>query len=148
MTTPEQTVAHRLLESPASALVGGRVWLNFLPQSPTLPAIVVQLIDEVRTAHTRGLADLVTSRIQVDVYTDARVAGAYDTANTIMAAVDDALQPDPFAVSGGVDVAAAIPTGRIPFYQAAELNQTRILQDYLVSWRPPAAVGGTRQWVM
>jgi hypothetical protein len=141
MMTPEETVARRLLDTPVSGLVGGRVWINFLPQSPTLPAIVVQLIDEVRTAHLRGVTALTTSRVQVDIYTDARVAGAYDLANTIMGAVDAALQPEPFAVTDGVEVRAALPTGRLPpGYQPAELNQTRLLQDYLVSWRPPRTV--------
>ena len=142
--TVEQAVRTKLLATVGvTSLVNQRVWTQILPQDPTLPAVRLQVIDEVPRAHLRGINDLVPTRLQVDVFTGKNSSDPYGTANTVMDAVTDALTPTPFSATGTgspaevVDVVHAMPQGRQPLYIAEEKLQVRIQQDFIV-WSKPA----------
>lgn len=66
--TPEEAVAVRLLDiSAVTAIVGPRVYLDTLPQAPTYPLVLVQLVHEPSDYHMRGgLRDV--ARVQTDAY--------------------------------------------------------------------------------
>lgn len=134
--TVEQAVRTKLLAtSGVTTLVNQRVWMQTLPQQPTLPAVRLQLIDEVPEAHLRGVDDLMPARVQVDVFTGRNSSDPYGVANTVMDAVTAALTPEPFAVSGR-RIALALPQGRQPLFLAEEKQQIRMQQDFLV-WSSP-----------
>lgn len=89
--TPEQAVAERIRTIGAvTAVVGTRIYVERLPQSPTFPAVLVQLVDEPRTYHLRGgIRD--RARVQVDAY--AQEASGVDAYGQVMA-LADAIQGD------------------------------------------------------
>jgi hypothetical protein len=64
-----------LLDDPAiNTMVGGtRIYPLRLPQNPTLPAIVLTLIIDVREAHLRGAGSIAGDQYQIDSW-----ASAYD----------------------------------------------------------------------
>ncbi len=66
--TPEEAVLARLLDITAvTTIVSTRVYLDTLPQKPTLPAAVVQLVHEPTDYHLRG-GQRNRARVQVDAY--------------------------------------------------------------------------------
>ena len=67
--TVEQAVLERLLAiAGVTAIVASRVFLGALPQSARYPATRVQLIDDPRDQHLRGLNGIATARVQIDHY--------------------------------------------------------------------------------
>jgi hypothetical protein len=140
--TAEVAVADRLKATAAvAALVSTRVYQLKLPQSPTLPAIRVQLISEPGTLHMRGVDSLYRSLIQVDAYareSDAANPDPYGTVTRLADAIDDALAGQAFPSTDSppsVQVFTIKRENRIPLYEAEEQRLVRISQDYYVWWR-------------
>lgn len=147
--TIEEVICERLLAlSPVTALVSTRVYMLRLPQRATLPAIRVQKISERGDNHFRGITNLYVSRVQV-VATAAESSGAdpYASAN----AVADAIQGDwlsgspPSGLSGWQAMAGGSPptiqvffverVDRRPMYEAEELRQVSVQQDFFIHWK-------------
>lgn len=142
--TPEQAVVQRLLELPAVvALVASRVYQLKLPQSPTLPAIRVQLISEPTSYHLRGGSGMYRSRIQIDAYAAERSgADPYGAAVDVADAIhgDDAgaglsaWQGNTGSSPPSLRIHACMRVDRQVGYDAEELREVRVRQDYLVHW--------------
>lgn len=139
--TVEQAIADRLSsDAGVSALVGTRVWQLKLPQSPTLPAVVVQLISDPSEHHLRGEVGQTRSRVQVDCYgKDSGVADPYEAVTDVAEAVSDALcGVEPFTVAGAgspsVDryVQFVRRLSRMSMHEGDELRVVRVTQDFLV----------------
>jgi hypothetical protein len=131
------TVRDRLLAVTAvTDLVSTRIYAGFLPQSPTLPAVLVQRVGEVQTSHLRGGQQLRVTRVQVTSVAPSRAAAV---------AVDEAVEGDG-AGSGlshwsgstgspAVTVRWTEPAGVREGYDPGELRQYRIDRDYRVHHR-------------
>ncbi len=139
----EDAIRTKLLATAGvTALVNQRVWTLILPQSPTLPAVCVQLIDEQIDDHLRGIQEIDKARVQIDVYAGKNSSDPNGTAHDVMDAVMAALTPEPFSVAGvgspaiGRDVLHVHPEGRQPSFIAEEKLQVRIQQDFMVTSRP------------
>lgn len=135
--TPSAAVKARLLAvSEVTTLVGSRIYVDLLPQKPTLPAIRIQRIDEIEEAHLRGARAMRRARVQVDA-----VALSLETAT----AVSDALHGDGAgaALSGwegelgspAQQVMAVLPIDTRSDYEGDELRQWRVSRDYFVWMR-------------
>lgn len=151
MTSPEEAVCARLLEiSALQALIDDRVYMLRLPQHPVLPAIRVQLIDDVPPFHLRGPRGLISSRIQVDVYAQERSGvDAYAEAVAIRDAIDGDWTPGspgpPTGLSGyrgelggspaTFFVGLAQPIDRSVTYDPEERLQVRMRFDFIVWWK-------------
>lgn len=139
--TVEEAVRDRLADDAAiAAVVSARVYQLILPESPTYPAIRVQLIAEPGMSHLRGADALTRARVQTDAYVDATTGDdPYATAATLNAAIQAALVDDgPF--SAGTPPARRV-TGVLPFprqvlYEAEERRLVRVMQDFIV-WSHP-----------
>lgn len=128
------TVRNRLLAIDAlRALVSTRVYTSHLPQSPTLPAVVLMRVQEQQSGHLRGGEQLRRTRVQVTSLGQSR---------EMAVAVDTAVQGDG-AGSGlsywrgtmgspSAEVRGCFPEGVQEFYDPAELRQYRINRDYWV----------------
>lgn len=147
MTIEEAVCARLLAISPVTALVGSRVYLQLLPQNGILPAIRVQQISEATESHHRGVNNLRRTRVQVDVF--AAVSSGVDPYSTAMA-IAEAIDGDwltgnpPSGLSGWQGTAGGSPptiavqfvdrVERRPMFEADELKQVRIRQDYMIQW--------------
>lgn len=134
------------------AMVGTRIWQNKLPQEPQLPAIRVQLIDEIPAYHTRGMTDLMPSRIQVDAFAAERSGqSSYAEVTRLAAAIDGAWDQGgspapPVGLSGWRGEAGGSPPSifvsfvrrldRDATYEAGALRLYRVRMDYRVWWKP------------
>lgn len=137
MTDVVSTVRNRLLTiASVTALAGSRVYAQTLPQSPTLPAVLVELVSEVQASHLRGGEQMRTTRVQVTSVALSRAAAV---------ALDAAAQGDG-AGSGlshwsgsigspSVTVRWTEPAGVREGYDPHELRQYRISRDYMVRHR-------------
>ena len=111
-----------------------------LPETPTLPAVRVQLIDEPLSYHLRGRDDVVRSLIQVDAVAnefDAVHPDPYGSAAALATAIDNALSGQVFTDGGSpISVVAhvALRMSKRVIYDPDELRQVRIMQDYTVWW--------------
>ncbi len=144
--TPEQAVVERILDiSAVTALVSTRVYMLRLPQHSTLPAIRVQVIDDPGAYHLRGPNYPVTSRVQVDVYAaESSGSDPYSAAIAVAEAVDgDGRGPDASGVSGWSGPTGGTTPLRVQLiqrvdrsveYEADELREVRVRQDYMVTW--------------
>jgi hypothetical protein len=133
--TAAEVVRDRILAvSAATGLVGARVYTDLLPQSPTLPAVRVQRIDEFESAHLRGAGGPYRARVQVDAVATT-LAGAF--------ALDAAMHGDGAGSglsgwSGNTSGSPAIwvwsilPIDVRDDYDAEELRQFRVMRDYWV----------------
>jgi hypothetical protein len=129
------------LESIAAvtALVSTRIYGGVLPQSPTLPAIRVQDIGEVRAQHLRGSDGVVRQRVQID-----SVAAGGNPVTTAQA-VDTAIVGDASGsallgfkgTAGGVVIHNVEPGTKREVYDAEELRQYRVIRDVIVAWSSP-----------
>lgn len=114
-----------------TALVGSRIYKRKLPQSPTLPALVVQLISGPRTHHLRGQSGADRSRVQVDAYVSDSVADPDADLEAIGTAVLGAMDGKRFAVTG-MQITGALCVDRGGVYEAEDLRLWRDRQDYVV----------------
>jgi hypothetical protein len=124
------------------ALAGDRVYLDKLPQSPTYPAVRVQLIDDPTTYHLRGPNGLSRARVQVDHYVhedsgedpyaaitalEAATKGdGKGTAATGLSGWKGSVGSPPFAVRG------CFRTNRLRRYDPDELRVLTMSVDYIV----------------
>lgn len=128
MTVEDAVVSYLATDTNVVALVSTRVHVLILPQSPVLPAIRVQLIDEPKAYQLRGEDGLVASRVQVDAF-----GRDYATTGALAVAIDAALSGKSFLVgSPTFEVVSAFRLDRRVLYEAEELRMIRILQDYQV----------------
>lgn len=130
MTVETALVTKLKATAGVTALVSSRVWLLRLPQTPTLPAIRVQLITEQNPKHLRGPIGTKPSRVQVDCYAE-ETSGAdpYASVGTIADAVEAAIGLAPFTVGGALRVQTAERVDRRAMYESEELRMVRMLLD-------------------
>jgi hypothetical protein len=138
--TPEAFVAERIAD--LSTVAGNRVYMLKLPQKPTLPAVRVQLIDDVTEQHLRG-PQPTTTRVQVDAFA-ADGVNAYATLRQLSDEIHgDGLGPMASGVFGfkGDYGSPAIRIQNVrlafrgqPVFEGEEVNLLRIRQDYFVDW--------------
>lgn len=146
--TPEELVVERLLDiSAVTALVGTRVRLLKLRQRETMPAVRVQMISEMTEYHLRGGSVKGRARIQVDVYAAEASGGDANAAALAVAAAihGDGNGENASGLSGWIgNAGGSPPTMRIAGvffldravgYDAEELREVRVRQDYMVHWR-------------
>jgi hypothetical protein len=84
--SPGEAIRAVLIADPTVAgLVGARIYPSLMPQGPTLPAIVYQVISEVPESSLAGtsVGRLTASRLQIDCY-----ATTYLAAHALADAVD------------------------------------------------------------
>lgn len=123
--------AQLLATSGVSSRVSTRVYTLKLPDTPTYPALRVQLIDDPQGKHLRGPNSLTRARVQVDAYVKEGSTDPYGTLHAIADAVTDALVYAPFT-QAGVSVQSAERIDRRTLREADELNLLRIMQDFYV----------------
>lgn len=136
--TVENALASRLIAAgPVVALVGTRVWVLKLPQNPVMPAVRVQLISEPREYHLRGDQDARRARVQIDAFTAESTGGDPYAAATILAdAIEAAVVTGSPYTQGTVKVLGCFRDNRVPVYEAGELRLVRVMQDFIVWWKP------------
>lgn len=78
--------ARLIADTAVKAIIVARVYPDRLPQSPTLPAVVYNVVSGVDECHLGGLVGVAHARVQVDCYATTRAA-----ANALATAVRDAL---------------------------------------------------------
>ena len=127
------------------ALAGDRVYLDKLPQSPTYPAIRVQLVDDPASYHLRGPDGLSRARVQVDHYADEATASSDPYA--AVAALEAATRGDgkgtsATGLSGWIGDVGSPPfvvrgcfrTNRLRRYDPDELRLLTMSVDYIVHY--------------
>lgn len=125
-----------------TTLVGTRIYLDKLPQSPTYPCIRVTLVSDLTSMHARGQTGLKVARIQVDSY--AKELSGVDP-YALVAAVAAAVDGDGAGsgLAGYVDDPAVSPWGPIRMiqrldrrrqYDPEELRVLTMSQDYQVAY--------------
>lgn len=125
-----------------TSLVSTRIYMLKLPQGPTLPAICVQLVDDISFYHLRGGTRYGWARIQTDAYADeasggdpyasvAEVAQAIhgDNAGSGMSGWFGSVGSPAFEVLGSFRLA------REKSYDPDHLRLVRMRQDYAVHFR-------------
>jgi Protein of unknown function (DUF3168) len=144
--TVEEAICQRV-ESLADviALAGSRVYLDKAPQGDPYPVVVVQLIDDPDDYHLRGPDGARRARVQVDVYAhESSGVDAYDQATMLAEAINgDGLGPDATGLSGfigtigslGLEVTGCFRIDRVRGYEAEDMRELRIRQDYYVHFR-------------
>lgn len=88
--SPEEAVVQRILAlPPVTAIVGTRVWLVMVPQSPVFPCVRVQQISEIDEGlHQRGAGGVGWARVQVDAIAHITTGGnGYLTARQLTEAI-------------------------------------------------------------
>jgi hypothetical protein len=144
VTVESAVVALLAADTGLAALVGARVYQLKLPQKVTLPAVRVQLVDELPAYHLRGTVVLTGARVQTDVYAaEASGADPYAGATAVAEAVDAALSglKGDVGTPPGRHVAAAFRISRRPLFEGESLREVRISQDFAV-WSSPIEAGG------
>jgi hypothetical protein len=129
-------VQHLSDDAGVTALIAGRVYQLKLPQGATLPAVRVQLIDEPSEYHLRGERSLTRARVQTDAYAGGEdfSGDPYAQAVAVADAVHAAMSGDIFSVGSPIDVevTGVFRAMRRVLYEAEELRQVRVMQDYIV----------------
>jgi hypothetical protein len=123
--------SHLAQDSGVTTLVSTRIYQVRLPQSPTLPALRVQLISEPHNHHLRGPDGAARARVQIDTYVSDGIADPYGSIDAIGSAIRTALDGATFTVSG-VEVTGAMCVDRRVMYEADDLRLWREMQDYIV----------------
>lgn len=134
----EEAIATKLkADAGVSAIVGVRVWQLKWPQTPTLPAVMVQLVDEVGDNHLHGDVGMTQARVQVDAYgKESGVADPYGAVVDLAFAVYTALVGiAPFSV-GDRRVLSVKWLMRRTLFEAAEIRAVRVTQDFEVFSEP------------
>lgn len=142
--TVEQAIRLRVSALPAVvAIASTRVYLDKLPQTPTYPAIRVQLVDEPGGVHLRGPDGLLRARVQVDHFVDEAASGSdpyadvealeaatrgdgKGTAATGLSGWKGQVGSPPFVVRG------CFRTNRLRRYDPDELRVLTMSVDYIV----------------
>jgi hypothetical protein len=137
---PEVGVRELLVgDGAVGALVGPNVYQLRLPQKVTLPAIRVQLVDEPSAYHLRGTDNLRRSRVQVDAFAaEASGTDPYAGAVAVADAIDAVLSGFRGELGGSppsLFFDAVFRISRMPMYDADELREVRLMQDYFVWWK-------------
>lgn len=143
--TVQAAIIARLGSLPAVvALVGTRIYLDRLPQTPRFPAIRVQLISTQQMGHLRGVNKTRRSRVQVD-HIAAVTATDLDPAATVQTLSALTHGPgDGAALCGwrgtvdsppSIEILNVQPFGEYEDYDAEELRQYRNVRDYIVWWK-------------
>lgn len=141
--TPEEAVAARLEAIGAvTSLVSTRIYMLKLPQGPTLPAIRVQLIDDIKPYHLRGGTRCSRARIQVDAYADEASGGdPYASASEVAEAIHgDDTGSGLSGWTGSIgspafEVLGIFRLDRDASYDPDHLRLVRMRQDYAVHFR-------------
>lgn len=141
--TPEIVVCTRLASlSTVVAVVGARIFAGVAAQGTARPFVFVQAISDVRGQHLRGPNAYHQARVQVDC-----VADTFDGANALAAVVrGDGLGTSASGLWGWTGDLGGSPalahvhnieyrTSR-PMYVAEDVRQFRVMQEYLLHWRP------------
>ena len=122
-----------------TTLVSTRVYSGKLPQSPTFPAVLLQVIGDIETMHLRGGTNLHRARVQVDSISHEGSGGSRAQAVSLDAAVQGSYSAGAVTglrgfkgTAGGVEIDAVIPAGVREGYDAEELRQYRVQRDYFV----------------
>lgn len=138
MTVEEAILARVSDDVDVAARVGTRVHQLKLPETPTLPAVRVQLIDDPETKHLRGPDGTKAARVQLDAYEDENAIDPYGSVTEIAAYINASLVVEPFVISGSpteVRVHCCERKNRRVLYEADELRLIRVFQDYIVWYR-------------
>lgn len=134
MTVEQAVLSHLEADASVAALVGTRLYLLTLPQKPTLPAVLVSLVDDMSGHHLRGPAGTTPARVQVEAV--AAAGSGVDpnaVANGLAEVIDAALDGVKFSVgSPALEVSGSFRQLRQVLYEADELRLVRVLQDYVV----------------
>lgn len=132
------TLRERILDLAAvTALVGSRVYVQILPQRPTLPAVRLQKIDEQQGMQFRGVIGMARARVQVDAVSTTREASlAIDQAIAGAGDASGLLGWRGTAGSPSVEIVGIFPVNVTEQYDAEDLNQFKVIRDYFVWYRP------------
>lgn len=143
MTVEEAVYTRVAALAAVITLAGTRVYLDKLPQSPTYPAIRVQLIDDPASFHLRGPDGLSRARVQVDHYVDEAASGSdpYAAVEALEAATrGDGKGTEATGLSGWIGSVGSPPfvvrgcfrTNRLRRYDPDELRVLTMSTDYIV----------------
>ena len=141
--SPEEAVIARLSQIAAvTALVGTRIYMLVLEQQATLPAIRVQMIDDLKDYHHRGGNRNGPARVQVDCWAAASSGVDPDAAAQ---AVAEAINGDDAGsgLSGwrgtlgspALTVLGIFRVDRDVMWESDERREVRVRQDYQVHYR-------------
>lgn len=146
MTVTQAVISRLSAISALTALVSTRIYQLILPETVTLPAVLVTRIDTVEDSHLRGGGAMYRTRVQIDAVVDARATSPLVTANAIERAISG--PGDGTGLSGFKGI---VPSGSPAFaiagvqaldvrdgYAGDELRQVRVSRDFYV-WHPAAA---------
>lgn len=144
--TVEEAICTRVASLTAViALAGSRVYLDKFPQSPTFPAVRVQLVDDVEDQHLRGPIGTKHARVQIDHCTqESSGTDPYAAAEALAEATKgDGLGTSASGIAGfkgGIGSPAFViencrPVMRMRDYDPAELRVVTIRQDYEVAYQ-------------
>ena len=133
MTAAAATKARLSSITAVTALVGARIYVDQLPQEPTLPAIRLHRISETEEAHLRGAGAARRARVQVDA-----VGRSLESATALSnAAHGDGGGSGLSGWTGDLGspptrVLAILPADVRSDYEADEVKQWRVSRDYIV----------------
>lgn len=146
MTVEQAIVARVAAIGAVQAMVGSRVYLVKLPQSPVYPSVRVFRVDVIEGQHLRGPDGNARARVQIDAYTQQRsgVDPNQQVLNLAAAIHGDGLGPNASGVSGWIggigsppfEILNCRPAGQFgPRFDAEELNTLTLSLDYFVTYR-------------
>ena len=125
-----------------TALVGTRVYMQRVPQSPVYPLVRVQFIDDQSPYHLRGPVGTTTARVQVDaIAREGSGTDPYAAAQALLAAIDgDGLGDQATGVAGFVggigsppfEIVGVFLQSRRSEYDPQELRIVTASRDYIV----------------
>ena len=102
-----------LTETDVTDLVGSRVYFQRLPQEPTLPALVIELISGDPNNAVNSVPSLVWSRIRIISW-----GATYRAANELSQAVENALNARQFSADG-TEIRSIVADTLRDFYEPA-----------------------------
>lgn len=128
-----------------TTLVGARVYLDQLPQSPLYPCVRVSLVDDSGDQHLRGPRGCQQARVQVDAYAQATSgADPYAAAAALAQAVQGNSQgPAASGIAGWMGSVGSPPVTVVGCRRVArmrrddpeELRVVTMSLDYIVWYR-------------
>jgi len=141
--TVEEAVRARIMAIAAvTALVGTRVYMQRLPESPKYPLVCVRFIDDQSPYHLRGPIGTKTARVQADaIARESSGVDPYADAMSLLDAIDgDGLGRQATGVAGFVggigsppfEIVGVFPQSRRTSYDPQELRIVTASRDYIV----------------